>query len=237
MRRAPLGPSRSRPRSPGRDSHGTDRPARGSMTATRGSRRTLRSFTRPTAVFTRTRPRRRRRRSTAAPTCGEPSLVQRHEMGEVLPLQQLAVGSRSASVTVLASFGRVDDAQPEVAQLLVGDRSRRAGQRIGARLRLREGDHVADASPGRPAASPSRSMPIAMPAVGRHAVPERREHVAELLLDLLGRQPEHLEHAALQSRGGGSGSLPPPSSNAVQHEVVRAGLRGGRVEVVASAAT
>ena len=64
-------------------------------------------------------------------------------------------------------------------------------------LRLRERDDVADVVPARQ----EHDQPVQAerdPAVGRHAVAERPEHVAELLLGLLAGDPEDLEDALLQ---------------------------------------
>ena len=118
--------------------------------------------------------------------------------------------------------------QPEaqVAQLAVVDGRRCVGERILARLRLREGDDLTDVllagEQGDEAVDPEGEA-----GVGRGAVAERLEQEPELALLLLRRDPEQLEDPLLDAR-----TMDPHRAGAqlptVQHQVV--GLAAGGEE-------
>ena len=95
---------------------------------------------------------------------------------------------------------------------------RRAGERVGARLRLREGDHLSDVV----LAGEDRDQTVDAEreaGVRWRAVAEGVEEEPEALVRLLGVDPEQAEHRALEVRRVDT-DTPRSELPAVQHEVV-----------------
>ena len=179
-----------------------------SDTDTRGSRATLRSFRRPSAVLTSTCASSASIQTMVA--CGEPSAFRVTSVAKFGAREQLQVAPRQlrAHVVLLAAAGRRSRARRAARR-----RPRRgAGQRVRARLRLRERGHVAE----RVLAGQQHHEPVQAhrdPAVRRHAVAERLQQVPELLLDLVRARARAPRTRAAAPRDRGCGSLPPPISN------------------------
>src|SRR3954452_23201929 len=107
----------------------------------------------------------------------------------LVPVGIRAIRARSA-------LGVGADVDPGFLSLLLGDRCRRAGQRVTTTGRLRERHHLSD----RICADECRREPVETEGdatVWRRAVAERLEQEAELALRLLARQPDHVEDALL----------------------------------------
>src|SRR5688500_4169299 len=127
----------------------------------------------------------------------------------------------SASSAVLA--------QAQLAQLSRVDRRRRAGERIGARRRLRERDHVTD----RIAAGEQRDGPVEPErdaAKGWRAVPQRLEQEAETRVRLILGHAERFEHAPLYVWRVDT-DRPTADLGPVHHQVVGAAAPCPRIRV------
>ena len=97
--------------------------------------------------------------------------------------------------------------RPELAQRRRGERLGGTGHGVGARLGLREGDHLAEVLLPRQ----QRAQPVdadGEAAVGRRAVAEGAEQEPEAGLGLLGGDAEGVEHARAGCPRGGYGSTP-----------------------------
>src|SRR6516162_396545 len=92
---------------------------------------------------------------------------------------------------------RLPEANVQVAQLLLADRSGRFGEQVGRGLGLWERDQLADAV--RPRHQHRQAIePEGDPAMGWCAETQRIEQKAELVARFLGVDAEQLEHRRLQ---------------------------------------
>ena len=190
----------------------------------------LRSFFLPTALFTNTSP------SSSTSIQSGADVRRSHPRSSVTRCAKFLAFNRSISrcVEVLARqlsfFGCSASRRPRSRSCIVRDGRGRAGERIDTRLGLGERDHVSD----RLLAGQHHHEPVDPRRDARvrgDAVPERRDQVPELLIDLLGRQPQRLEHLALQV-GAMDTDAAAAQLEPVQDDVVRPRLRGLRSQVV-----
>src|SRR5439155_9285945 len=138
--------------------------------------------------------------------------------------------ARGTSAIPSTPLRRFHESHAEQLQLFLRRHRGRPRQQLLPRGRLGEGDDVADVL--RPPEHHHHAVyPEGETAMGRHTVAEGLEHVPELLLGLLPRQSQHVEHPALDV-GAVDPDAAAPQLVAVEHDVVGPGLSRGRIEVV-----